>query len=63
MPLLSLFSIENWSRSEEGRGGQQMSPELSNKVFSMNPHNTYIEISTESLMIPGFHRINEVCSS
>ena len=33
-PSLSLLSIESWSRSEEGRGGQQMLPELSNKAFS-----------------------------
>ena len=32
--LLSLLSIESLSRSEEGKGGQQMSPELLNKVFS-----------------------------
>ena len=34
-PSLSLLSIENWSRSEKGRGDQQMSPELFNKMFSM----------------------------
>ena len=33
-PLLSLLSIESLSRSEEGKGGQQMSPELLNKAFS-----------------------------
>ena len=33
--LLSRLSIESSSRSEEGRGGQQMLPELLNKVFSM----------------------------
>ena len=34
-PSMSLLSIESSSRSEEGRGGQQMSPELLNKAFSM----------------------------
>ena len=33
-PLLSLSSIESSSRSEEGHGGQQMSPELLNEVLS-----------------------------
>ena len=33
------------------------------KHFQRNPHNTYVEISTESLMAPNFQRINEVCSS
>jgi hypothetical protein len=33
--LLSLSSIESSSRSEEGSGGQQISPELVNKAFSM----------------------------
>ena len=33
------------------------------KRFQRNPHNTYIEISTESLMTPEFQRIIEVCSS
>jgi hypothetical protein len=37
--LLSLSLIEISSRSEEGRGGQQMPPEVLNKVFSRNPHN------------------------
>ena len=32
--LLSLSSRENSTRSEEGRGGQKMSPELLNKAFS-----------------------------
>ena len=30
---LSLLSIESWSRSKEGSGGQQMSLKLFNKVF------------------------------
>ena len=33
-PSLSLLSIESQSRSEEGRGDQQMSSELLNKAFS-----------------------------
>ena len=33
-PLLPLLSVESWSRSEEGSGGQQMLPELSNKAKS-----------------------------
>ena len=33
-PSLSLSSIESSSRSEEGHGGQQMSPELLNEAFS-----------------------------
>ena len=32
--LLSLSSSENSTRSEEGRGGQRISPELLNKAFS-----------------------------
>ena len=32
--LLSLLSTESWLGSEEGSGGQQMTPELSNEVFS-----------------------------
>jgi hypothetical protein len=32
---LSLSSIESLSRSEEGGGGQQMSPEFLNKAFLM----------------------------
>ena len=32
------LSIESSSRSEEGSGGQQMSPELQ-KYFQWNPHN------------------------
>ena len=32
--LLSLSSSESSTRSEEGRGGQKMSPELLNKAFS-----------------------------
>ena len=32
-PSLSLLSIESSSTSEEGRGGQQVSPELLNKAF------------------------------
>ena len=32
--LLSPSSIESSTRSEEGSGGQQMSPELLNKAFS-----------------------------
>ena len=32
--LLSLSLSENSTRSEEGRGGQKMSPELLNKAFS-----------------------------
>ena len=32
--LLSLSSSENSTRSEEGGGGQKMSPELLNKAFS-----------------------------
>ena len=34
-PLLSVLSIKSLSRSEEGRGDQQTSPELLNKTFSM----------------------------
>ncbi len=34
MPLLSLLSIESLSGSEDGSGGQQMIPELSNEAFS-----------------------------
>ena len=30
------------------------------KRFQRNTHNTYVEISTESLMTPDFHRIIEV---
>ena len=33
-PLLILSSIESSSRSEEGCGGQEMTPELLNKAFS-----------------------------
>ena len=33
-PPLSLLSIKSWSRSEEDRGDQQMSPKLSNEAFS-----------------------------
>ena len=33
--LLSLSSSESSTRSEEGRGGQKMSPKLLNKAFSM----------------------------
>ena len=40
-----------------------MLPELLNKAFSANPHNVYVENSTESLMTPKFRRKNEVCSS
>ena len=32
--LLALLSIESSSGSEEGHGGQQMTPELLNKAFS-----------------------------
>ena len=32
--LLSLSSSESSTRSEEGRGGQKMSPKLLNKAFS-----------------------------
>jgi hypothetical protein len=32
--LLSLSLIESSSRSKEGSGGQQLSPELLNKAFS-----------------------------
>ena len=34
-PPLSLLSIESWSRSEEGRGYQQILPKLSSTAFSM----------------------------
>ena len=40
-PSLSLLSIKSSSRSEEGRGVQQMSPELLNKAFSTKSHNAY----------------------
>ena len=50
------LSTESWSRSEEGRGDQQMLPELLNKVFSTKSHNAYAENSIESLMTPGFRR-------
>jgi hypothetical protein len=33
--ILLLLSIESSSRGEEGGGGQQLSPELLNKAFSM----------------------------
>ena len=61
--LLSLSSSESSTRSEEGRGGQKMSPKLLNKAFSTNPHNAYIVPTTESLMAPCFQRIKQVCSS
>ena len=45
--LPSLSSIESSIKSEEGSGGQQMSPELlkkkKKKRFQQNPHNSYIE--------------------
>ena len=62
-PSLSLLFTKSSSRSEEGRGDQQMSPELLNKVISTNPHNTYLENTTRSLMVLHFHRINEVYGS
>ena len=35
-PSLSVLSIESLSSSEEDKGGQQMSPELLNKAFSIH---------------------------
>ena len=45
-PLPSL-SIESSSRSEEGHGGLQMSPELLNEVFSTKSNSTRQQV-TES---------------
>ena len=56
-------SLLSWSRSEEGRGSQQMSPELLNEVFLKKSTQCIRGIGIESLMIPDFQRINEVCSS
>jgi hypothetical protein len=39
--LLSLLSIESSLPSEEGGGDQQMTPELLNEAFQLNPHNMY----------------------
>ena len=50
-PSLSILSIVSWSRSEEGRGGPQMLPELLNKAKSVNQHRKSIK-----LMIPYFQR-------
>ena len=33
------------------------------KRFQQNSHNTYVDNNTESLMVPDFQHINEVCSS
>jgi hypothetical protein len=45
---LSISSIDSSSRGKEGGGDQQMSPELLNKVFQRNPHNTCIEIAMKA---------------
>ena len=62
-PSLSFSLIESSSLSEEGHGGQQMSPELLNKEFQRNPHNSDLETTTKSLMAPYFQGIKQVCSS
>ena len=40
--LLSFSTTESSSRTKEGRGGQQMSPELTNKAFNNEIHIMYI---------------------
>ena len=51
--LLSLSSSESSTRSEEGRGGQKMSPKLLNKAFSTKStqyiHCTYDEKPNDTL--------------
>jgi hypothetical protein len=56
---LSLSSIESSSRSEEGSGGQQMSPELLNKAFLTKSTQYIVEIAMKSLTVPCFQRINQ----
>ena len=53
-PSLSPLFTESSSRSEEGKGDQQMSPELLNKVVSTNTHNMYLENAIRSLKVPIF---------
>jgi hypothetical protein len=55
---LSLSSIESSSRSEEGSGGQQLSPELFNKAFS-----TKNTMKSLLVMAPCFQCINQVAVS
>ena len=45
---------------EEGQDGQQMSPELLNKVFQRNPSNAFDKIGMRSLMAPCFRYINKL---
>ena len=44
-----MYSFESLSVSEEGKGGQQMSPELLNEAFSTKP--THVVNDTESLWL------------
>ena len=45
-PSLSVLSIESLSKGKEGRGGQQMSPELLNKAVLMK--STHVEMTQEA---------------
>ena len=53
--------MSSLSRSEEGISKCRQN--FQTKRFQRNPHNTYVEIITESLMAPDFQWINEVYNS
>ena len=61
MPLLSLLSIKSSSGSEEGSGGQQMTPELLNKAQKL--HDKNVENTIKNPMTSYFRSMNEVVAA